>query len=184
MAIGEPQIAKRQHMYGLHIPMPSVFVRMNYIKTVTCLPPCVQGKSNLVQPPWTTTKKRNLMENNLWVFGANVLRKYMDLMMRRQMLHQTCAIAFCPTRWCWKNTGQHGNTQTQFLRRVTSCHALRYRSSYEDKILSKNWGNAVDRTTGMRRNSKALSSAWTFPRAVVVAAIYPEALTISMCSCA
>ena len=70
-------------MDGLHIAMPGVFMRMHYIKACAGLPPSIKSKCNLVQPTGTAAKKRDWMENHLWIFSANVLREYMDLVLRR-----------------------------------------------------------------------------------------------------
>ena len=104
-------VADRQHVHRLHLPVPGVFVGMHDVKTMPGRAPGGKGEPQLVDPARARQRQGHWVVGHARVLVANGLRKNVDVMARRQLLHQGNRITLGTTTCGVKIAVQNGNAQ-------------------------------------------------------------------------
>ena len=85
-----------QHVHGLHVAVPGVFMRVHDVKTLPGCPPGRRRKPQLIDPSRLEQGRGNAVVENAGPPVINLLRKHMDFVLCGQMLDKLDRIALGP----------------------------------------------------------------------------------------
>ena len=105
-------VAHRQHVQGLHLTMPHIFMRMNHVVALARHAPGRIRKQQLIDPSRTPHGPTNRVVMDTGKDGANRLRKNMHVMALTQLFRQCQRIPFRTSAPGIEILGQKRNTES------------------------------------------------------------------------